>query len=172
MRKIGLKEKELIEIDSLRGVGQDKAGSSMGQYKSEQYKKYKANYMNRFTNKAGRQKTVKGQTIEGKYRITTGGKLKAYQGQPIASNETAFVNMTLTGQMAKGLHVKSSAENMVEMSYLAKDAGKIYGNSLLGRQVVGLNDKNIEAIKFLVMSELSKGIDEWAKEDVRITIKI
>ena len=172
MKKIGLKEKELIRQDSLRGVGQDLAGSSMGAYRSVDYKKYKANWMNRLTNKAGKQKKVIAQTIEGRNRITTGGKLKAYQGQPVVSNQTGFVDMTLTGQMAKGLHIKSSSENMVEMSYNLGDTGKIIGNALLGRQVVGLNEKNIEAVKYLVMSELSKGIDEWAKEDVVINIRM
>ena len=152
MSKIGLKEKELIRKDSLEGIGQD--GRKWGIYLSQTYVKYKSNWMNRFTDKRGNK----------------GTKLKTYQGQAIVSNQTSFVNMTLTGQMANGLHIESVKDNEVTMSYLPKDAGKIIGNEDLGRVVVGLNDKNQEIIKDEIIKYLNKNIDEWAREDIVINV--
>ena len=156
MKEIGLKEKELIRQDSLKGIGQDVMGSKWGNYRSPAYVKYKQNWMNRFTDRQGNK----------------GTKLKAYRGQAVVSNDTSHVNMTLTGQMANGLHIESVKDNEVLMSYMPKDAGKIIGNAVLDREVVGLNKKNIGIIGDMIFQELSKNTDEWAREDIVINISI
>jgi hypothetical protein len=159
MKEVGLKERELIRKDSLRGIGQDGSGSKFGAYKSEAYKKYKQNWMRHFT-------TMNGE----KRKHNKGTLLKGISS--VISNETSFVNMTLTGKMAEGLHIESAKDNEVVMSYLPKDAGKILGNQALGRNVVGLNKNNIDIVGDMIFQEMSKNIDEWAREDINITVKV
>lgn len=159
MKEIGLKEKEIIRRDSLKGISQDTTGSKFGAYKSASYKKYKAEWMRHRTTMNGpKRKHNKGTLLKGV--------------SSVISNETAFVNMTLTGKMAEGLHIESVKENEVVMSYLSKDAGKIIGNQALGREVVGLNKDNIEIVGDMIFKEMSKNIDDWAREDINITIKV
>ena len=154
MKELGKKAIELIKQDAKAGISQDKTGSSLGSYRSEKYKKYKANYMKRFTDRTGRK----------------GTKLKQYSGQSVASNETGFVNETLTGQMFRGLHIDEAKENEVTIAYMPKDAGKVIGAKNLGRELVGLNDKNIEMLQEAILKELDKEIEKYCKEDVVINI--
>jgi hypothetical protein len=159
MKEVGLKEKELIRRDSLKGISQDATGSKFGAYKSEQYKRYKAEWMRHRT-------TMKGQ----KRSHNKGTLLKGVSS--VISNETAFVNMTLTGKMAEGLHIESVKENEVIMSYLPRDAGKIIGNQVLGRDVVGLNKANVEIVGDMIFQEMSKNIDDWCRSDINIIVNI
>jgi hypothetical protein len=180
-KRIGKLVTQCIREDAIDGVFQNGRSDT---YRSEQYKKYKRNDMRRYT-------TGEGQTFSDKsgyffgttffrnekanlrkgQQITTGKRLKAYQGVSITSRETSFVNMILTGQLFRGLKVKSYDETGVTIGYDSKDAMKIVGNRAYGREVVGLNDDNIKKVK----EELIKGIDENLRKemkDIKINVVI
>ena len=118
--KTGQLAVQWIRADAEKGKFQN--NTSNHPYKSEQYKKYKANDMRRFTtgkakdktytfNKAGdvvnkdlffRNKKAK-TAIQKKSNTTygSGQRLKEYYGLPIESRETSFINMVLTGGLFK-----------------------------------------------------------------------
>ena len=154
MQKIARKEMQLIERDAKAGKTQELAGGRTSPYKSESYKKYKRNYMKRFTDRTG----------------AKGTKLKAYAGQSIVSNETGIKNYTLTGQMFKGLHIQNPKVNEITVSYLSKDTGKILGAREANDTLVGLNNKNIEIIGGMIIKKYNKKLDKWAKKDLNLTI--
>ena len=110
--------------------------------------------MNRFTDKGGKK----------------GTKLKAYTGQSVVSNETGFVNETLTGAMFRNMFIADVKENEVTVSYASKDAGKVMGAEDRGRVVVGLNEENQEIIKDMVADYLFKKVDDWAKIPITMTV--
>ena len=156
MRKLGLAEKRWIRDDALKGISQGLVATKFGSYTSEAYKKYKANYMKRFTDRTG----------------AKGTKLKAYQGQAVVSNETGFVNETLTGAMFRDMFVEEAIDNSVTISYAAKDAGKVLGAQDRDRIIVDLNQANRDKAVDEIFKIVSKNVDDWAKEDISITIKI
>ena len=138
MDRMAVKINELVRQDSLKSKWQD--GKTGGSY-SKQYAKYKANNMRRFTD---------------------GKRLKKYKGVSIVSNKTNKVNMTLTGDMANSLKLKTKevtgAGGSFVMSYKndKETIGKVIGNQELGRDVVGLNDKNQKIILNMYIDELNK----------------
>jgi len=143
-------------------------------YFSKQYVKYKANNMRRFT-KGGTAKSFDpshdypGKRLYGSKTATSkGGRLSGYEGIPIVSKQTQFVDMTLTGRMWKGLTVKKADKNSVTMTFDPADKGKIIGNRRYGREVVGINDKN----KMLVKNAILKKLDRNLKAQLSRTIKI
>jgi hypothetical protein len=156
MRKIGLLEKRWIKEDALKGISQGLVAQRFGNYTSEAYKKYKANYMKRFTDRTGNK----------------GTKLKSHQGQAVVSNETAFVNETLTGAMFRDMFVQEAIDNSVTISYAAKDAGKVLGAQDRNRIIVDLNKDNRDKVVDEMFKVISKNIDDWSKEDINITIKL
>lgn len=166
MEKLFVTAKESARTDALKGIMQDKQGSSGLQYFSQQYKKYKLNYMNKFTRNLKSGKTKK-QT-----NSPAGGfkKLKSVRGMSIVNNDISQVNMTLTGQMWNGLGLKDSGSDYFVAAFQPKDTGKISGNRVLGREVVGLNDKNIEKLGNIITEQLNKNVENWAKVKVIINI--
>ena len=154
MARIGKREMQLIEKDADKGKTQNLSGSKTSSYKSQQYKKYKQNYMKRFTNRTG----------------SVGTKIKAYTGQSVVSNQTAFKNYKLTGKMFKGLHIQNPKVNEVTVSYMSKDTGKVMGASEAGDELVGLNNKNIGIIKDMIIKKMNKEVTQWAREDLNLVI--
>ena len=106
-------------------------------YKSEQYKKYKANGMKRLTT--------------GK---TKGGRLSSLKGISIDSTNTSFVDMILTGRTVKSLKPKTSDEVSVTMAYPPDKAGIVLGNKRRGYNIVGLNKQNIKKVRQLIVKQL------------------
>jgi hypothetical protein len=123
-------------------------------YRSAQYVKYKQNYMERLSNRGGKQ----------------GTKLKAYAGRSIRSNEIGSVNMLLTGDLINGLQRKSSTPTELTMTYADKDEGKIVGNERFGRDVRNLTNDNCTKVANKMRAELTQNILNWEREKIIITI--
>jgi hypothetical protein len=141
--------RDWISGDGQEGILQGKKQTDT--YKSEQYKKYKNNYMK---------------------RLTDGKKLKAVKGQSVKNNNTSRVTMTLTGQLFRGLRPKNVVKSGktilgVLMSYLEKDSGKIEGNERYGRDVRNLNRKNLDKLVKRYEDESVRQIKKfYAKKEV------
>jgi hypothetical protein len=171
---LGDKISNWIIDDSDNGILQN----GVHHYVSATYKKYKANYMKRFTNKKGKKLKIKSQTVEftkygtmGRYNQTSGNKLAAVKGQSVVSNRTSSVDMKLTGRTLKGLHVAGTTDDSVTMSYRSKDSDKIAGNEeKYNRVIAGLNEKNIKKALDEYSKELDKNIAAWAKKDILIYV--
>ena len=129
---------------------QTKVTSGGAQNYSKGYKKYKANYMNRFTD---------------------GKKLKAYAGKSVMNNQTNSVNMMLTGQTIKGLHLEQQLTNGIIMAYLPADEIKVKGNLDMGRSITTLNQKNKDKVLDLYANELEVSIRKWCKDTLVISTK-
>lgn len=141
-----------IASDAKNGILQGQKQTDT--YRSQQYKKYKSNYMN---------------------RITDGKKLKAVKGQSVKNNDNSRVTMTLTGQLFRGLKPKSVVQSAkiiygVLMSYLPKDADKIDGNENLGRDIRNLRPENVEKVTKEYGKEAERRIKQWASK--KITVKV
>jgi len=163
MRELGQEEIKLVQADANNGENQaDGSGFSNinSPYKSEQYVKYKNNYMNRFT------------TMNGPIRKHQAGtKLKSLRGQSVISNETTRKNYILTGRLYGDMYVSNPKVNEVTVNFHTKDARKIIGAMDKGHDdLVGLNQKNQNIILKMVTDVLFKGIDDWAREDIVITV--
>lgn len=179
--RIGQKISIWIYEDAQRGKFQNDAPSQS--YRSESYKRYKANNMRRFTVGEGQTFSDKegyyfGKTyfrnkkagFSKKKGFGTGERLKGYKGVSIESGETSFVNLILTGQMFRGLKPISSDEMSVTMSYAQKDAGKVLGAKRFGRIITSLNKSNIEKVKEELVKEYDKHIKEGLPKKVTIIV--
>ena len=89
-------------------------------------------------------------------RFTDGKRLKAVGSASLPGTQNTKVNMTLTGQMANSYKIIKKKSDSITMSYKIKDAGKVIGNQELGRDVVGLNNKNEKIILDMYTRELVK----------------
>jgi len=89
-----------------------------------------------------------------------GERYSAYKGVSIVSTNTSFVDMTVTGQTLRGLHVKESSNKNVLLSYQTKDAAKIIGNQERGlnRRLVGLNRKNQKVVEEMIISAIQEAV--------------
>ena len=123
---------ELVRKDSRKSIWQD--GKKGGQYKSAQYKKYKARGMTK---------------LDGK-------RLAGYKGVAIISRQTGKVDMTVTGRLANDLKKIKTGGDFIVMGYSDGSAGAVLGNQALGRDVVGLNKKNQKIIRQMYQDELIK----------------
>ncbi len=96
-------------------VGKFQNGKSGLQYKSDTYKRYKANSM------------------EGR-----SGKLKAYKGRSTDTN-TSFVNMHLTKDTLRGMRASGNTDTAI----ITYDRGEIVlGNQKRGYDIYDLSNKN------------------------------
>lgn len=157
--KIGNMIKLRIREDALNGVFQN--NTSGHAYRSKQYVKYKLNGMRRFTKntKIGFKKAKQvASDIQTRTPIREGAKLKG-MGNRSVNTDVSKVNMTLTGDTHKGMKVTKHSENIIEVSWNANDYGKIKGNEMLGRVLVGLNDKNEELVVKEFLKEMTKQFD-------------
>jgi hypothetical protein len=173
-----------VTDDARAGLMQD--DKSNIPYRSEQYKRYKANAMRRLT-KGGtlkdfdpsqdyRGKRYYGKKTKlktGKSGVTSGARIKGYAGRQIVNTDISKVNMELTGETFRnymnGIKVYPDSTG-VAISYAPQDADKVVGNQALGRQIVGANKKNTEWVFDQIEQALMKPVsDEW-KKDITITI--
>jgi len=152
MAKVGKKERKLIEMDARKGIDQSPHSASTGGY-SEAYKKYKAGYMRRRTNRTGSKGTL----------------LKGMEGS-VRSNQTAFKNYTLTETMWRRFHNKNPKVNEITVEYDQADKGKIMGADDNGDQLVGLNNANVNTIRIMLIKYINKQLGKWAKDDLNLTI--
>jgi len=152
-QRLGEAVKGWIEDDMDNGILQN----GVFHYLNKQYIKYKSNHMNKFG--------------KGEKRAGSGKKLKAVKGQSVVSNRVSSVDMKLTGRTIKGLHVASTTEDSVTMSYSAKDSKKIEGNEeKYNRVIAGLNEKNTNKALEEYSKEIDKNLLAWAKKDIKIYI--
>lgn len=174
-KELGGKIPGWIKDDALKGLMQDNRQKL--RYKSETYKKYKANNMRRFGRDTGYNmegilgkqffKTgTKAANRNKKTGFTTGERLKDYRGVSIESNQTQFVDLTVTGRMINSLKVKQAGVDGVVMGFGMDQAGKVLGNKMHGYNVVGLNDKNRRLVKLAVVQEMKKRGMELPKKVV------
>lgn len=103
-----------------------------------------------------------------------GKTLKEYEGVSITSNNTAFVDMTLTGKTLQGLAIKKADDKGVLVSYQPRDLWKIVGNQKpgLNRRLVGLNKKNQTELEKQIGQFIEKNIKQTFTGKVTIDIKI
>lgn len=135
---------------------------------------YKRTYSKRYAElKANRMKAQTGKNSNGK---PIQKRSKDLEGVSITSTNTAFVDMTLTGQTLRGLHVVegSVTEKGVSVAYHPRDVMKIVGNQKpgLNRRLVGLNKANADHIRDMLIEEIEKGIKQDFVGKVTIDIKI
>ena len=153
MEQVSVKERQLIRRDALKGIDQSPNSASMGQYKSEQYKKYKNNYMKRFTDRTG----------------AKGTHLKAYTGQSVKNNQTGFKNYYLTGRMLDDtLAIAKLNECNVFVQH--KDRGKVLGAADNGDILMSLNNANANTIKIMLIKYMNKQVVKWARKDLNLVI--
>lgn len=175
--RIGNLIKLKIREDALNGVFQNNTANHA--YRSKQYMKYKQNNMRRLgydltikdvrktlghekviisTYNFGRGDIVAGNRMTKKGRKIENKKLKGYDNRSV-NTDISKVNMTLTGDTHKGMKVTKHSENVIEISWASQDYGKIKGNEMLGRVLVGLNDKNEELVVKEFLKEMTKQFD-------------
>ena len=181
-RELGGKIAKWVRSDFEAGLFQNNMQGD--HYRSRQYMKYKANDMRRFTVGEGQTFSDKegyffGEThfrskkagYSKKKQMGTGKRLKAYYGRTIASRETGFVNMILTGRLMKGLKPRKWDNYSVTMGYESVDAGKILGGQKYSREVMGLNTENRDLVKQEIIKEFDRNQIEWGNEPINIYIK-
>lgn len=191
-RDVATKIKQLIVDDMKSGtvqeyVAQKRATSGGALHYSKQYKDSKANNFKRRTvgnakgstytfNAAGDivNKNLYFQNRKAKYTqknpTGTGKRLQSYAGKSIVSNKTSQVNMMVTGQTGRGLHLEQILYNGVIMSYMPEDAKKILGNEDMGRLITTLSEKNQKIIFQMFSNMLDTIIKTWAREKIVMTV--
>lgn len=147
-KRIGTLAAQWIGEDARKGIFQN---NTSGYKYSEQYAKYKANNMRRFTDNK---------------------RLKNYYATSISSTDTSKVNMTLTGQTLKGLKVRTIENNGVTLGYEPADAKKIIGNRVHGYDIVGLNSANIDKVKDELVKGFSEEFKKLMKDKIVIEVKL
>ena len=140
MTKLAQDAIDKITLDASKGKFQnDRSGYS---YKSDTYRKYKANSM------------------RGK-----NGKLKAFANQS-TDTQTSFVNMKLTGRTLRGMRGSGKTDTAI----ITYDRGEIVlGNQKRGYDIYDLSNKNKEFIAERFGKEL---LDRNIKKYVSKTITI
>ena len=152
--------------------GKMQDGKSGLQYKSEQYKKYKANAMKRLTKTKVKKESTTGIEYLGRKKSKSGKRLSGFYAKAIESTQTAFVDMTLSGDLKKGLKVKSVTAQGGIIGYEPEDAKKIEGNRRYGREVVGLNEENQEKLKKEIVEIFRKNAQTILAKDIKIQITL
>lgn len=133
---------------------------------SNNYRKYKQNYMKRFTTRTYKKGT---KNIPAGTTTRAGSNLKAYEGVSIKDN-SATPNMRLTGQTIDGLEYESSDNTRLTMSYKPKDEKKIINNEKIGRSITTLTEENQNKVVKQIEDELARNISDWYKDKIIITV--
>ena len=143
-----------VKEDALKGIFQN--GKSNIPLRSAQYRKYKANRMERFTNKTG----------------NAGTKLKSYMGVAIKGTNIAFSDMYLTGKTLDRYKVLpgSATKTGVTCVFNGQDSGKILGGITRGADLVDLNEKNQKKLVDNIVQLLDENIRAFAREKIVITV--
>ena len=156
--KVGDKIHDWVLDDCRAGIMQN--NTSGHAYKSEWYKKYKANEMRKF----GRTERISLNIMTKKgtrKRITVDkkpGRLKGYETVPIVSTQINPVNMILTQRTINSLHPKASTKDSVTMAFAPDKTGLLNGNRDRGYDIIGLNDKNREQVKQKILNQFDENI--------------
>lgn len=138
------------------------ADGSTKHYRSRQYMKYKANAMRRFT-KDVKFKTKETQFGSGLFDVKSkgeikktakGGKLSGFGTRSI-NTDVSKVNLTLTGDMVKSLQAVNAQINRVHITFGSEQAQKVLGNIKHGYNPVGLNDKDTQQVKNMLVAHLN-----------------
>ncbi len=126
------------------------------------YVDYKANLMNRFTNKSG--------------PGTKGTKLLSMKGVSARSIHVSSVNMYLTGHLIDGLGYDSNTKTSLTMTFGLSDdedsdaATKLRNNEALGRDVRTLNKANQKKVKTQIIKQFDKNKRKHLKKNITINI--
>lgn len=171
-----------IKADALKGIFQNNVSNSQLR---EPYKSYKANWMQRRTVGKGNV-TSKGETFfrnrKAKYTAKnpsgTGKRLKAYAGVSLASNESRFSNMYLTGQTLNSISQEVTKTNTFNSGFILwfnprddKDNDKIiFNRDKYGRDLVNIREENLNFIQSKIEGQLGHEIDKFTSESINITI--
>ena len=102
-------------------------------------------------------------------------KSKTYgSGWRVKNSDVSKVNMELTGATLDSFKAIEPSNNSITMTFGADHEMKIIGNANapLGRQLVGLNDKNIEVIKKILIKGLKENLSGMTNEEVNILVKL
>ena len=159
-----------IRADMKLGIMQD--GKTNLQYLSAQYKKYKANKMKQLKYGRGLYDPETNTIMRGKAKKKGQPRLWNYYGKAIESTNTAYVDMTLTGDLKKGLKVKSVNESGGMIGYEPEDAKKLQGNRRYGREIVGLNEANKDKLKDEIVDIFKKNAVTILSKDINITVTL
>lgn len=103
-----------------------------------------------------------------------GKTLKTYEGVSITSDNTSFVDMTLTGQTLRDLKIKKADDKGVTVGFEPRDIWKIVGNQKpgLNRRLVGLNQKNQDELQTKISKYIETNIKQAFTGKVTINIKL
>jgi len=150
--QVGTKVKTLVLEDADKGILPNGTSS----YRSKQYKKYKANGMNRFSD---------------------GKRLKGFGGSRISTNISA-VTMKLTGRLWQGFQPQSVTKNSVDMAFRpqhrnVKTEKILEGNKVIDsrRDLLTLSDKNNQIIFDMLNKELDGKLTAYCSKDIIHIIK-
>lgn len=153
-KEVGAYANSLVQNDMAEGVFQTPTGTSNKPNYNQQYAKYKANGMKRFT--VGKEGYFYGKTyFKNKKAKKKSERLSGYYG--ISTNrQVGFVNMILTGTLQKALKYVKPFSNGVTCGFEQSDnlIGKLKGANRYNRLLLGLSDKNIAKVKTLIESLL------------------
>ena len=151
----GEKFVDWIMADALKGIFQN--NTSGYQYASDSYKRLKARYMERTKDSKGGNK---------------GTKVKSYFATSVISNETAFVNMVVSGRTINSLRPIHSDDTSVTVSYATDKivTDRIIYNTPRGYDIVGLNTKNREIVRNRIIDEYKKRQIEFIPKNIVITV--
>ena len=159
-----------IRADMKLGIMQD--GKTNLQYLSGQYKKYKENRMKQLKYGRGLYNPETGAIMRGNVKKKGRPRLWNYYGKAIESTNIAYVDMTLTGDLKKGLKVKSVNESGGMIGYEPEDAKKLQGNRRYGREIVGLNEANKDKLKDEIVDIFKKNAVTILSKDINITVTL
>ena len=172
-KEVGAYANKLIQNDMTAGKFQNDRSNL--QYRSQQYKKYKANAMQLQKYRQSRLVNPEtGKVLRNMKKKTekSKGRLFNYYGKQIESTNTAFVDMTLTGTLKKSLRVVRSWASGVESGYESGNSavGKIVGNRRYGREVLGLSTENIKKVKDFIQEIMRRHIKDF-NQAINIEVK-
>jgi hypothetical protein len=184
--QVGRKIVYLVRDDARNGIFQNADGKPTKGTYNKQYAELKANRFKRKTFEQGRGKNRKRivGTKLGKNKRDEGFvytnknkmlKSKAYgSGWRVKNSDVSKVNMELTGATLDSFKAIEPSNNSITMTFGADHEMKIIGNANapLGRQLVGLNDKNIEVIKKILIKGLKENLSGMTNEEVNILVKL
>jgi len=167
--EVGVEIKRLVPEDADKGIMQD--NTSMHQYTSPEYVRYKKNNMRRFTTGKGQTFSDKegyffGQTYFRNKKVTAkykdrdygaGKRLKGY-ATGVLSNQTSFVNMRLTSKTLNSLTGKNPTTTSITMAFKGTPAGILTGNRDRGYDIIGLNNKNREKVRQRLIKQFNNNL--------------
>jgi hypothetical protein len=178
MTKLANYAKSLIYQDQLQGKLQ--GTPQVQNYKSQSYKRYKANGMRRTsfdteknpTGKGILQKLDRGEAVRGTQYKLKGGKyqntnarLKGFEGGSL-NTDVGSVNMILTGKTSKGLRLTKVQENFATLSYPASSTGLIEGNEKHGYIITTLSDENMDKAEDMALEMVGQNIAAYFKGNI------